>query len=178
MWNHDRCLIEWWMSLYYSVIELPAFWLVCRDAPLLIKHCGGLRGWQAGPTLHLSNRISALLGLWVGRGLWGRKVIINYANSASLWQWEYRIVTCAVAANARRRFVGVAARPDRPSMKINGPHLSDRAGDCGAGRVIHHTLTGVIHSDSRTTSACLAVPFFCQLSKEFNNIPRIKTHSL
>lgn len=29
----DRCLIEWWMSLYYSVIELPAFWLVCRDAP-------------------------------------------------------------------------------------------------------------------------------------------------
>lgn len=82
----DRCLIEWWMSLYYSVIELPAFWLVCRDAPLLIRHCGGLRGWQAGPTLHLSNRISPLLGLWMGRGLWGRKVIINYANSASLWQ--------------------------------------------------------------------------------------------
>lgn len=53
----DRCLIEWWMSLYYSVIELPAFWLVCRDAPPLIKHCRGLGSWQSGPTLHLSNPI-------------------------------------------------------------------------------------------------------------------------
>lgn len=85
---------------------------------------------------------------------------------------------CVAAANARRHFVVVAAWPDRPWMKINGPHLSDRAGDCGAERVIHHTLTGVIHSDSRTTIAWLVVPFFCQLSKEFNNIPRIKTHSL
>lgn len=53
----DRCLIEWWMSLYYSVIELPAFWLVCREAPLLIRHGGGFGSWQSGPTLHLSNPI-------------------------------------------------------------------------------------------------------------------------
>lgn len=63
-------------------------------------------------------------------------------------------------------------------MKINGPHLSDRTGDCGEVRVIHHTLTGVIQYDIGPIVTELAVPFFCQLSKEFNNILRIKTHSL
>lgn len=139
---------------------------------------GGSRAGSLGlPSICLIASLPYLAFGW-GGGSGGREIIINYANSTRLRQWEYGAVARAAVASARIRFVAAAAWPDRPSMKINGPHLSDRAGDCGAGRVIHHTLTGVIHRDSRATAACLAVPFFCQLSKEFNNIPRIKTHSL
>lgn len=85
---------------------------------------------------------------------------------------------CLGGKREKTVFGVMVAECDRPSMKINGPYLTDREWDCGAERVIHHTLTGVIQSDSSSTIALLAVPFFCRLSKEFNNIPRIKTHSL
>lgn len=48
LWQTDRCLIEWWMSLYYALIELQVLWLVgtCGWACLIgwMDCIGGFRG--------------------------------------------------------------------------------------------------------------------------------------
>lgn len=46
----DRCLIEWWMSLYFFVIELPAFWLVWRMFPFPHQAPPESRWMAAKPT--------------------------------------------------------------------------------------------------------------------------------
>ena len=52
LWRGDRCLIEWWMSLYYALIELPALRLAGALADGLVWLVGRIvsrvQGWGAG----------------------------------------------------------------------------------------------------------------------------------
>lgn len=53
----DRCLIEWWMSLYFFVIELPALWLGWRTFSFPHQERLRLSGGLPSLPIHLSNNI-------------------------------------------------------------------------------------------------------------------------